>query len=122
MLHHSSLRRRPVTKWVRVVATFAPPTGPRWFEAWVAAGRVGLSPEACLKISQSPMLPLSARAALLRVCGALQLCKNLSVTNEEPKAGMFLKQRISLAIQAGNAACVLGTVSDKDAFDEIYYL
>ncbi len=55
-------------------------------------------------------------------CFIYKLCKNLSVTNDEPKAGMFLKQRISLAIQAGNAACVLGTVSDKDAFDEIYYL
>ena len=29
---------------------------------------------------------------------------------------------ISIALQIGNAACVLGTVSDRDAFEEIYYI
>ena len=29
---------------------------------------------------------------------------------------------ISMAVQIGNAACVLGTVSDRDAFEEIYYI
>ena len=34
----------------------------------------------------------------------------------------ILKQRISMALQIGIAACVLGTVSDRDAFEEIYYI
>ena len=49
-------------------------------------------------------------------------CKNLSICTEEPRAGSFLKQRISLAIQIANAACVLGTINDKITFDEIFYL
>ena len=51
-----------------------------------------------------------------------KLCKNLSISTEEPRAGSFLKQRISLAIQIANAACVLGTTNDKITFDEIFYL
>ena len=51
-----------------------------------------------------------------------KLCKNLSICTEEPRAGSFLKQRISLAIQIANAACVLGTINDKITFDEIFYL
>ena len=39
--------------------------------------------------------------------------KNLSICTEEPRAGSLLKQRISLAIQIANAACVLGTINDK---------
>ena len=35
------------------------------------------------------------------------------------RAGSFLKHLISMALQMGNAACVLGTVSDRDAFEEI---
>ena len=27
-----------------------------------------------------------------------------------------------MALQIGNAACVLGTVSDRDAVEEIYYI
>ena len=42
-----------------------------------------------------------------------KFCKNLSICIEEPRAGSFLKQRISLAIQIANAACVLGTINDK---------
>ena len=42
-----------------------------------------------------------------------KLCKNLSICTEEPRAGSFLNQRISLAIQIANAACVLGTINDK---------
>ena len=51
-----------------------------------------------------------------------KLCKNLSICTEEPRAGSFLKQRISLAIQIANAACVLGTINDKITFVEIFYL
>ena len=51
-----------------------------------------------------------------------KLFKNLSICTEEPRAGSFLKQRISLAIQIANDACVLGTLNDKITFDEIFYL
>ena len=60
------------------------------------------------------------------VCGKglflSKLCKNLSICTEEPRAGSFLKQRISLAIKIANAACVLGTINDKITFDEIFLL
>ena len=51
-----------------------------------------------------------------------KLHKNLSICTEEPRAGSFLKQRISLAIQIANANCVLGTLNDKITFNEIFYL
>ena len=51
-----------------------------------------------------------------------KLCKNLSICTEEPRAGSCLKQRISLAIQIANAACVLGTINDKKIFNEIFLL
>ena len=51
-----------------------------------------------------------------------KLCKNPSICTEEPRAGSFSKQRISLAIQISNAACVLGAINDKVTFDEIFYL
>ena len=42
-----------------------------------------------------------------------KLCKNLSICTEEPWAGSFLNQRISLAIKIANVACVLGTKKHK---------
>ena len=51
-----------------------------------------------------------------------RLCKMLSRSHDDQRAGSFLKQRISMALQIGNAACVLGTVSDRDAFKENYYI
>ena len=48
-----------------------------------------------------------------------RLCKILYRSHDNQRAGSFLKQRISMALQIGNAACVLGTVSDRDAFEEI---
>ena len=50
-----------------------------------------------------------------------RLCKMLSFARRST-SWQFLKQRISMALQIGNAACVLGTVSDKDAFEEVYYI
>ena len=49
-----------------------------------------------------------------------KFCKNLSICTEESRAGRFLKQRISLAIQIANGACVLGTINDKKTFNEIF--
>ena len=51
-----------------------------------------------------------------------RFCKMLCRSHDDQRAGSFLKQRISMAFQIGNAACVLGTVSDSDAFEEIYYI
>ena len=45
-----------------------------------------------------------------------RLYKMLCRSHEDQRAGSFLKQRISMALQIGNAACVPGTVSDRDAF------
>ena len=50
------------------------------------------------------------------------LCKVLCHSHDDQRAGSFLKQRISMALPIGIADCVLGTVSDRDAFEEIYYL
>ena len=50
------------------------------------------------------------------------LCKKLCVFNQENRAGSFFRQRLSLAIQAGNAAIVVGTVRDEDHLSEPYYL
>ena len=51
-----------------------------------------------------------------------RLCKMLCRSHDNQRARSFLKQRISKALQIGNAACVLGTVSDRDAFEDIYYI
>ena len=51
-----------------------------------------------------------------------RLCEMLCRAHDDQRVGNFLKQRISIALQIGNAACVLGTVSDRDAFEEIYYI
>ena len=50
------------------------------------------------------------------------LCKMPCRSHDNERASSFLKKRISMALQIGNAACVLGTVSDRDAFKEIYYI
>ena len=51
-----------------------------------------------------------------------RFCKMLCSSHDDQRAGSFLKQRISMALQIGNAACVLGTVIYRDAFEEIYYI
>ena len=40
----------------------------------------------------------------------------------EPRATEFLKQRLSICIQRGNACSVLGTVGHTKAMDEVFYL
>ena len=51
-----------------------------------------------------------------------RFCKMLCCLHGDRRFGNFLKQRISMALQIGNATCVLGTVSDRVAFEEIYYI
>ena len=43
-------------------------------------------------------------------------------SHDNQRAGNFLKPQILMALQIGNAACVLVTVSDRDAFEVIYYI
>ena len=50
------------------------------------------------------------------------LCELLCRSHNDQRVSSFLKQRISMALQIGNAACVLGTVSNRDAFEEICYI
>ena len=47
-----------------------------------------------------------------------RVSKILCRPHDDPRVGSFLKQRISIALQIRNAACVPGTVSDRDAFEE----
>ena len=57
------------------------------------------------------------------VQGSLGESIDLSMpSQDDQRASSFLKQRFSTALQIGNAACVLGTVSDRDACEEIYYI
>ena len=51
-----------------------------------------------------------------------RLCKTLCRSHDDQRSGSSLKRQISMALQIVNAACVLGTVSDRDAFEEIYYI
>ena len=51
-----------------------------------------------------------------------RLCKMLCRSHDDQRAGRFLKQRVSMALQIGNAGCILGTVSDRNSFEEIYYI
>ena len=49
-------------------------------------------------------------------------CKMLCRSHDDHRDGRFLRQWISMALQIGNAASVLGTVSDRDAFEETFYI
>ena len=53
-----------------------------------------------------------------------RLCNLLCCSHEDQDelAGSFLKQRISMAVQIGNAGRVLGTVIDREAFEDIDYI
>ena len=57
---------------------------------------------------------------------ALTLFKDIghrvaAVTNES-RSFQFLMQRLSVAIQRGNAACVVGTVPSASCWDELFYV
>ena len=51
-----------------------------------------------------------------------RLCKMICRSLDDQQAACFLKQQISTDLQIGNAACVLGSVSDRGALKEIYYI
>ena len=51
-----------------------------------------------------------------------ELGRRMADTTEEPRSKLFLLQRISVALQRGNGACVLGTIPASNTFNDIYYL
>lgn len=50
------------------------------------------------------------------------LGKILRMTTGDRKSKLYLKQRISLAIQRANAACVMKTFDSSAKLDEVYYI
>lgn len=50
------------------------------------------------------------------------LSRKIALKTNEPRSKSFLKQRVSMAIQRGNAAGVMGTFRACDNMDEIFYL
>ena len=49
------------------------------------------------------------------------LGNQMRTVSQDARAGMFLKQRLSVAMQRGNAACILGTIADDDFSAEFVY-
>ena len=50
------------------------------------------------------------------------LGRRLTDANHETRATSFLKQRISVALQIGNAASVLGTIKPTDSLEDIFFI
>ena len=48
------------------------------------------------------------------------LGRKLKTVSQDTRAQMFLLQRLSVAMQRGNAACVLGTLADNDITAEFF--
>ena len=44
----------------------------------------------------------------------------MRAVSQDTRAGMFLMQRLSVAMQRGNAACILGTVADDELSTEFF--
>ena len=55
-------------------------------------------------------------------CFFNDLDRRIGEVTKESRSFSFLIQRVSVAIQRGNAACVLGTSSDMSALDDIFVL
>lgn len=50
------------------------------------------------------------------------LTKRIAMKTYEPRSRSFLQQRLSMAIQRGNVAAVMGTFRSCDKMDEIFYI
>lgn len=50
------------------------------------------------------------------------LSKMIAFKTNEPRSRTFLMQRLSMAVQRGNAAAVMGTFRSSDKMEEIFYL
>ena len=51
-----------------------------------------------------------------------KLGQRISVATGEPRSSQFLFQRLSVAIQRGNAACVVGTLPGSLGLEDIFYI
>ena len=51
-----------------------------------------------------------------------KLGQRISVATGEPRSSQFLFQRLSVAIQRGNAACVVGTLPGSLGLKDIFYI
>ena len=49
-----------------------------------------------------------------------EIGQNLMETTGEKKSTFYLTQRISIALQRGNAACILGTVPPTEGLEAIF--
>jgi hypothetical protein len=56
------------------------------------------------------------------LCFLRELGSRVVVATEEKRASMFLLQRMSLAVQRGNVASILGTLPSGADFNEVFYL
>lgn len=50
------------------------------------------------------------------------LGQRIAATTAEPRSFQFLMQRVSVAVQRGNAACIVGTVPSSCDWDDVYYI
>jgi len=48
--------------------------------------------------------------------------RRIAAVTAEPRSFQFLMQRLSVAIQYGNAACITGTVAASSSWDELFYI
>ena len=64
-------------------------------------------------ISQPVVLEVQGSSGESSEIFITRLCKMLFRSQNDQRAGSFLKQRISMALQVGNAACILGGVSNR---------
>ena len=130
--HVAPLRFAPAFRALRVCEHTLPEVwatllSPKWAEIFVArlAGDEMSLPRELIYngyIFQPVALEVQGYLGQSSEIFITRLCKMLCRSHDDQRVASFLKQRISMALQFGNAACVLGTVSDRDAFDEIYYI
>ena len=50
------------------------------------------------------------------------LCKRIERVSSEPRSEQFIMQTLSVTIQRGNAACILGSVPTAKRLDELFYV
>ena len=51
-----------------------------------------------------------------------ELGRRIEATTAEPRSLQFLFQRLSVTVQRGNAACIIGTVSSSGGLDDLFYI
>ena len=50
------------------------------------------------------------------------LGQRIAATKAEPRSFQLFMQRVSVAVQRGNAACIVGTVPSSFDWDDVYYV